>query len=151
MKQVLIASLLAAQVMTTPAFAASLEDHPAAAQSRSGAFAGARIRIGFGGRDHGKARAGLTLAPMSRSATADGVIQRRFAEGIEYGFRGNERAQLSIAGQLIEKRRLGAQDDKDEDDDDGGIPTWALVAGGVVIAAGVGLAIFIDAVNDASE
>ena len=35
--------------------------------------------------------------------------------------------------------------------DDGGVPTWALIVGGVVVVGGAGLLWFVDAMADSSE
>jgi hypothetical protein len=111
-----------------------------------GAFGGVRVRLPLDGDPrHRQLRAGLTVAPAIHSRTADGATRLRIGEGFEFGVRGREPARLSLAGQDV--RRLGVQGEED----DGGVPTWALVAGAVVIVLGAGLLVFTEAMNASSE
>ena len=147
MKKLMIATLVASQLLAAapPAAAAELDRHAA---PQMGAFGGLRVRLPLDGdRRERQLRAGLAIAPTMLSRTSDGETRLRIGEGLEFGVRGREPARLSLAGQDV--RRLGVQGDED-DDGDGGIPTWALVAGGVVIALGAGLLVF-DAMMDASS
>ena len=146
MKKLMIAALVAGQLLPAlPATAAELDRHVA---PQMGAFGGVRVRLRLDGdRSDRQLRAGLAIAPTTHSRTAEGATQLRIGEGLEFGVRGREPARLSLAGQDV--RRLGVQGDED-DDGDGGIPTWALVAGAVVIVLGAGLLVF-DALMDASS
>lgn len=140
MKRVLIASLVATQLSSSPAVAATIEDYAPAAQTRGGAFAGARLRVTLGGRDAGEARAGLTLAPLSESRAENGAPALRFADGVELGVRSGEPLSLSIAGapasRLVESpagptgRRLGVS-----------TIGWIAIGVGAVAATFFGLAI----------
>ena len=146
MKKLTIATLLAGQLSAaaTPAMGAELDRHAA---PQMGAFGGVRVRLPLDGdRRDRQLRAGLAVAPTVLSRTGDGETRLRIGEGLEFGIRGREPARLSLAGQDL--RRLAVQG---EDEDDGGIPTWALIAGGVVVVLGVGWLVFEDAMNDASE
>lgn len=116
-----------------------------------GAFAGARLRIALGGnRNQPKLRAGLTFAPTLHYRDYQGTADINFGEGLEFGHRSGHRLSLSAAGQDIGAPRHGAAQ-ADQKDGGGGLPDWALIAGGVVIAAGVGGLLFFDALDDASE
>jgi len=146
MRIMLIAALVAAPLTNTAAAAATLEN-AGPLHTQTGAFAGARVRIGFGGRESGKMRAGLTLAPTRSGAYQDGRLVTAFGDGMEFGF--NQRALgLSVAGQRIDGDRLGADSEKKRKR---GIPTWALVIGGGLAAVGIGLAVWADAISDNSE
>ena len=148
MKTMTMTALIAGQLMTsaTPAIAGTF---PVAETHQAGAFGGVRVRVALdGARNERRVRAGLTLAPTLHSQTVEGGVQRqlRIGEGLELGVRGRDRVQLSLAGRDV--RRLGAQEG---DEDDGGVPTWALIVGGVVVVAGAGLLWFVDAMADSSE
>jgi hypothetical protein len=145
MKKLMIAALLAGQLLpaAAPAAAAELDRHTA---PQMGAFGGLRLRLPLDGdRRDRQLQAGLAIAPTTHSRTADGETRLRIGDGLEFGVRGREPARLSLAGQDV--RRLGVQGEEDED---GGVPTWALVAGGVVLVLGAGLLVF-DALMDASS
>lgn len=120
-------------------------------QREIGAFGGFRLRIALGGYpSQPKVRGGLTLAPTLHSLDRQGVVELKFGEGLELGYRSGHRLSLSAAGQDIGgHRRAGAQ--ASQEDNEGGLPDWALIAGGVAIALGVGGLIFYDALKDASE
>ena len=150
MKYLTIAAFVTAQVLATtqPAFAAEFAENRT---HHMGAFAGFRLRMPLDGNaQQRQVRASLALAPTMHSRAMNRESRLRIGEGLEFGRRGHEPVRLSIADQDL--RRLGAQQgDEDTGDDDDGIPTWVWIAGGVVVAAGVGLALFVDAMNDASE
>ena len=155
MKVILIAALVLAQLPLAPLGAASIEDAPAADRQQMGTFAGARFRVPFGGESTGRARIGLGVAGVARSRSFDGRSEMRFAEGAELGF-SKRGLGVSIGGSPVTSR-LGAQESEDQEESGKkkrGPSTWGIigmVAGGVLIAGGIGLALFVDAVNDASE
>jgi opacity protein-like surface antigen len=144
MKKLVATAALAAQFMSGPAVAASLQPVEFGA-ARSGAFAGARLKLPIGGREPGQMRAGLGIGPMLSAQGTDGRIRTSFGDGLEFGMRESSPARLSIAGRSLDEIRLQADGKK------GGVPTWALIAGGVVIAVGIGAAVSIDRINDASD
>lgn len=122
-----------------------------AEQYETGAFAGARLRIALGGnRNQPKLRAGLTFGPTLHHRVNQGAADINFGEGLEFGHRSGHRFSLSAAGQEIGGNRNSA-DQADQEDGEGGLPDWALIAGGVVIAAGVGGLLLYDAMLDASD
>lgn len=124
-----------------------MRDVAGAVQFEPGIFAGFRLRIALGGnRNQPKLRAGLTLAPTLHHRVNQGAPEINFGEGLEFGHRTGHRFSLSAAGHDIDTRRLGA-----DGDNENGLPDWALIAGGVVIVAGVGGLLFFDALRDASE
>lgn len=142
MKKLIIASLATAQTLSAapPAFAAA----PDAVEMRQmGAFAGLRLRVPLDDHSGRHARVGLTVAPAMLSRTADGEARSRIAEGIELGFRGGRPLSLSLAGRDLHGGRLGAADGGDG----GGVPTWALVAGGVVLVLGGAYLWFSEAID----
>lgn len=109
MKSMAIAALVAAQIMVSaqPAMAAGFGDDKAGASSQQAAFAGARLRVSLDGKGAKKARAGLTVAPVLHSRQADGSTKIRFGEGVEYGFAGGKKAELSLAGRPISQVAQG--------------------------------------------
>ena len=143
MKKNIAAALVAAQLAAAPAVAASLAPVETLG-SRGGAFAGARLRIGIGGRESGQVRAGFGIAPLRSAQALDGRIRTSFGDGVEFGIRGKSAPRLSFAGRSVDEIRLQA-------DGKGGVPTWALVVGGVVIALGIAAAVFIDRLEAASD
>ena len=148
MKAMTMTALIAGQLMASasPALAGSF---PPAESHQAGAFGGVRVRLPLdGARSERRVRAGVTLAPTLHSQSVEGGVQRqlRIGEGLELGVTGRDQVRLSLAGRDV--RQLGAQEG---DEDGGGVPTWALIAGGVVVVAGAGLLWFVDAMNDSSE
>lgn len=143
MKKLIIASLAAAQTLSAapPAFAAA----PGALELRQmGAFAGLRLRVPLdAGPRQQQVRVGLAVAPAMLSRTAEGEARTRIGEGIELGFRGERSLALSVAGQDLRRVRAQAA----EGDDGGGVPTWALVAGGVVLVLGGAYLWFSEAID----
>jgi hypothetical protein len=129
-------TLLAGQLLAAaePVMAAELTGD---GDQRMGAFGGLRVRLPLGGQaSERQLRAGLTLAPVLHDRLAGGEPRLRIGEGLELGLRGRAPMRLSIAGQDV--RRLAAR----ESGDDGGIPTGALIAGGLVLVA-LGSVIFV--------
>ena len=127
MRKLLIGALIAGQALggTAPAFA---QGFASAQETRTGAFAGVRIRMPFGGASREPLRAGLAFAPAVRTETQDGRVRTRIGEGLEFGLRGREPAQFSIAGRNF--RQLNAQGEGGRR----GIPTGVWIAGGLVLA-----------------
>ncbi|HET9429174.1 MAG TPA: hypothetical protein VFO69_12525 [Allosphingosinicella sp.] len=98
MRKLTIAGVLAAELLAAaqPAVAADL----VSAQAHdAGLFAGVRVRLSLDGETRSqRIRAGVALAPTLRSRSATGEVRTRFGEGLEFGVRGREPLQLSIAG-----------------------------------------------------
>lgn len=151
MKIMVMTALLCAQVaaVAAPARAAAIEDGSASARQSVSAFAGARLRVELGGRAS-KTSAGLALAPLGRSVGADGGVRFQFGEGVGLASVDGRAPALSVAGQSMKQLRAAWQSDG-ADEDDGGVPTWALVAGGVLVAVVVAGALYVDAGNDATD
>jgi len=120
-------------------------------QREMGAFGGIRLRVALGGnRSQPKVRGGLAFAPTMHSRANQGAAEVHIDEGLEFGHRSGRRLSLSAAGQDIGGSRPGVARAGEEDGDDG-VPDWALITGGVVIAMGIGGLLFFDALEDASE
>jgi len=98
-----IASLIATQLVATPAVAAELHSDRSSGMTETGTFTGARIRLPVGGdARRERLRAGLVMAPTLRSEQAGGRIATRVGEGLELGFGGNRRGlALSVAGRPL--------------------------------------------------
>ena len=108
MKKLLIASLLSAPVLgsATPLIA---QDFSASREIETGGFAGARVRIPFGGSARGEPiRAGLTFAPTVRVDYSDGRSRTRIGDGLEFGIAGNEPIRLSLAGRPVSQLVQGS-------------------------------------------
>ena len=153
MKNYVLAGLVAAQsiVAAPPAAAAAFEEM---ATVQTGTFAGARMRISLGGRQHDrKLRAGLTIAPMVRSQTISGEARTRVGEGLELGFAGERSLAFSLGGRPVGRLLSGGR--KSEDDKRLGISTGGYVAigaGVIVLAAGaVVLGVVISHSDDAPD
>ena len=114
-------------------------------QVRAGAFAGARLRIALGGKNHGRARAGLTFAATQQVRAADSRQTMRFGEGFELGLASGERPAVRLGGM-----RLTADLGDRVGDDRLGVSTIgaAGIAGGVIVA---GLVIYALAVRNSSD
>ena len=127
MRKLLIGALIVGQALggAAPAFAQAFAP---AQETRAGAFAGVRIRMPFGGASREPLRAGLTVAPTMRTETQDGRVRTRIGEGLEFGLRGSEPAQFSIAGR--NSRQLNAQGEGGRR----GVSTGMWIAGGLVLA-----------------
>lgn len=146
MRILTIAALIGAQLLaaTQPAMAAQLE---AAGDQRIGAFGGLRVRLPLGGEPGGRQlRAGLTLAPTLHGRLANGETRLRFGEGLELGVRGREPIRLSLAGRDV--RRLAARDDGEGRR---GVPTGALIAGGLVLVTIAGVVFIAIALENADD
>lgn len=146
MKKLLAAAVLSASALS-PASAASgadIEDGRTADPAAFGAFAGARLRLPLGGGDSPKAGLALTNVRFDNSGV------RRFSKGVELGFSGAGKLQLSIAGQRLD--RLGMQPaGRTPEGQRLGVSTVGWVAIGVGVAAVVGGLLFLDAVRDSSD
>ena len=135
------AGLMAAQ----PCLAAELE--PIGASRHSGVHAGlyARLPLGPRGRTSEEPRAGLSLGAthLYRGAAASDGERRVQVNMVDLGMFSSGRPSLLVGGrQLVDSRgRLRVQGDEE---DGGGIPTWAIVAGGVVLAVGVGYLVLLE-------
>jgi len=139
MKKCVLAGLTAAQMIVAaqPAAAATLQE---GASVQTGTFAGARIRLSFGGRQQDRElRAGLTLAPTLHTQSISGVTRMRIGEGLELGVTGERPLALSLAGRPVSRLLPGTGK---PGDDKLGLSTGGKAAIGVgvalVVAAGAG-------------
>jgi hypothetical protein len=147
MKMIAAAALVAAQLAAAaPARAAELLDTAGTAQSRTGAFAGARFRVELGGKSDGKARAGLTVAPLRQSRSSEGETKLRFGEGLEFGTASGERSGVRVAGHRLAPGAGLA----DADDRRLGVSTIeaAAIVGGVIVAGFLVVALAFRSDND---
>ena len=120
-------------------------------QREMGTFGGFRLRIALGGSRHQpKVRGGLTVAPSLHGRDRQGEANINIGEGFELGFRSGQRISLFAGGQDIGGHRRTLAQARQQDGEEG-LPDWALVAGGVIIALGVGGLVFYKALDDASE
>ena len=144
-KIALILSTLCLQVATTPALqAATLDDASPAAynsQVRTGAFAGARIRLAVGSQTREpRLRAGFSFAAMQSGQTRRGASFTRFGEGLEFGVNSrNSQPHMSLAGYSLTSERLGAADGVNAAGKKKGLSTPATI--GIVIGGAALLAL----------
>ena len=106
MKKLLIAALVAGQVLTTaaPAFA---QNYAPVRETETGMFSGVRLRVPFGGAAREPVRAGLAFAPTTRTEHQDGRVRTRVGEGLEFGMVGREPMQFSVAGTPVNRLAQG--------------------------------------------
>jgi hypothetical protein len=102
MKKLLIAALVAGQVLATAA-PASAQNYSPVRDVETGTFSGVRVRVPFGGTAREPVRAGLTFAPTVRAEHLDGRVRTRIGEGLEFGFNGRGPAQFSLAGTPVNR------------------------------------------------
>lgn len=140
----IICTALCIPLMATPSTgrAASIDDGGGShAMARTAVFAGPRLRLKLGGRERHRTRIVMTVAPVRSTERPDGRRALGIGDGLEMGISADRQPELMIAG-----HRLGASEGKR-----GGVPTWVLITGGVAIALGIGAAVFIDKLEDASD
>ncbi len=144
-KIALILSTLCLQVATTPALqAATLDDASSARQNsqvRTGAFAGARIRLAVGGQTREpRLRAGFSFAALQSGQTRRGASFTRFGEGLEFGVNSRDsQPHMSLAGYSLASERLGAADGVNAAGKKKGLSTPATI--GIVIGGAALLAL----------
>lgn len=133
-------SIGVALLTATPTWAGPV-DEVGPAHGRAGGFAGARMRLTLGGAERAPLRAGLALTSTRTLQRADGRARTIYGDGIEFGFAGDKFATLSVAGRPVghdgSRRNLSTG------------ATIALIGGGVLLVAGVGL-LLLDARADAA-
>jgi len=138
MRKLLIAGLVAGQVVATaqPALAAELHPDRPGMPNQVSAFAGARLRVPLGGGKE-KPRAGLALTSTLRSG-ATGEL--RFARGAELGLAGGESSvRLTLGGMPVSRLVQGRSG---PDGRKLGVSTLGWVAIGVGALAVTYLALF---------
>jgi hypothetical protein len=137
MKLLVAAALCAAQLAGTANAAGFEADRSVVAQQR-GTFAGARLRVPFGGRDAGHARASLGFAPVARTRLGSGAERLRFGEGVELGLRANEPVELRLGGASLASRLSAVPEEEARRRQD---KTGKVILKGVAVAAIVGVAV----------
>jgi opacity protein-like surface antigen len=136
MKLLIAAALVAAQLTPAAAGAAELPRDASVTAQQRGTFAGARLRVPFGGREAGRARAGIAFTSVDRSRLAGGGERLRFGEGVELGFRAGEPLKLRLGGASLSER-LGAADGAGHKRDS----TGKVILKGVAVVAIIGVAV----------
>lgn len=154
MKTLVITAVIAGQIglAAQPALAATIEDQRAS-QQQVGTFAGARLRLTLGGEKAARPGLGLGVAGVTQSRAPDGETRMHFSDGVQLGYSSDRRLGLMVAGKSLKAHKAALQSDQEDDDGDG-ISTlgWVgIIAGGVLIVGGIGVALLADAMNDASE
>jgi len=154
-KFAVILSTLCLQVATTPALqAATLDDASSAnhnSQVRTGAFAGARIRLAVGSQTREpRLRAGFSFAALQSGQTRRGASFTRFGEGLEFGVNSRDsQPHMSLAGYSLASERLGAADGAGGESKKGhGLRTAAFIIGGVLVAGAAGALILLTSINE---
>lgn len=74
--------------------------------------------------------------------------QYRAADTLRFDFVPQERAQFSLAGQPVATHYFDARLAAAEEGEGGGVPTVALVAGGVLLAVGLAYLVALDRIAD---
>jgi hypothetical protein len=143
MKKLTIAALVAAQLASVaPAPAADLIDTREQESTRTGSFAGARLRISLDREPRERVRAGLTIAPTTQSVRADGATRLRIGEGLEYGVTDRRGPALALAGRPV--REL-AEGPRGPDGQRKNVSTlgWVAIGVGVVVVGFVGFSLWV--------
>jgi hypothetical protein len=141
MKKLTMVALVAAELASVaPARAADLIDTAAGDSTRTGSFAGARLRVSLDGISPERVRAGLTLAPTVHNLH-DGAARIRIGSGLEYGLSDRRGPELSLGGRPV--REL-AQAARVQDGGRQNVSTvgWVAIGVGVVLVAAVGYGIW---------
>ena len=99
MKRFVTVAVIATQ-LAVPAAAAPL-DASQGADSRMGAFFGARLRISLDAQPRERIHAGVGVAPTLRMTGIDGARRSRIGEGLELGLSESGASGLAFAGQPI--------------------------------------------------
>lgn len=150
MKKLLIACLLTTQALAIPSVsAATFDDQPTTVATSHGTFAGLRFNIPLGG-DEPEPRIGLAVAPMQQSEASDGSRGLRFSQGLEFGLASDGQPDFRLAGRPISKMGVA----EEQDDEDGGISTLGIigiVAGGLLVVSGIGLAVLAHEISQHQE
>jgi hypothetical protein len=143
MKFVTLGALIAAHIACA-AQAAELPREPSTEATRVGTFAGARMRVPLGATKE-KPNAGLAFTATQRTGDT-GTL--RFSKGMELGFAGRDKVQLSLAGRHVSQLRQGAEGPNGRKH---GFSTtgWVILGASAVIIIG-GVLIF-DYLGDQSE
>ena len=104
-RMLVIAAFVAGQLgaSAAPALAADLVNDGAAAGTRTGAFAGARLRVSLDPEPRERVRAGLAFAPTARALRSDGGSRLRIGEGVELELSGREAPQLTFGGRPVDR------------------------------------------------
>jgi hypothetical protein len=115
------------------------------AESRTGAFVGARFQIPLGGKAISKPRASLAIAPAFRRTSSNGEVRSAIGEGAAFNF--GSRPSLTLMGvradRLLEFHSSGDLDtDQKQGISQGG---WIAIGVGAVL---VGAAIYAYTVYD---
>lgn len=148
--------VIASQLSLAPVAQAASLDHPSfAPPTRTGAFAGARIRLPLGGREvKRKVRMGFAFTSLQVTHRNTGMRSYRYAEGVEFGFTGSEaQPRLRIGGHALGPTGLNAAEDEQSEKKGGRstLGTVGIIAGGLLLVGGIGVLVLNDALDDASE
>ncbi|MBV8687800.1 MAG: hypothetical protein JOZ90_05745 [Alphaproteobacteria bacterium] len=106
MRKVMIAALIAGQAATVApaAGAAELGREEVVTGQQRGTFAGARLRVPFGGSEAGRPRAALAFTPIDRTRLSGGGERLRLGEGVELGLKAGEPVKLRLGGATMAER-----------------------------------------------
>ncbi len=152
----IIASIAIAALLSTPVHAqhmradAPLPPAVGATPVERGVAAQVGVTLRFGGARAERAALHISAGPDLR--LADGQRwsggQYRAADTLRFDFVPQERAQFSLAGQPVATHYFDARLAAAEEGEGGGVPTVALVAGGVLLAVGLAYLVALDRIAD---
>ena len=135
----ILATLIVAAVVATPAYAGDWRDHPASVQP--GVFVGAKLRLSLGGKGDSRPTAALALAPTQSRISGEGMVKTNIGEGLALNFGAVRQPTLTLAGVRAD-RALGLTSGTTPPDETKlGMSDGAKIAVGVVAAvvAGAGV------------
>lgn len=147
--QKITAFLVGVSTLAAPLAAAQPQDMPM--DARPGTFIGTRIKVPLGASRTARPHAELAFAPTLTRTTAQGMAQTRIGEGLALNFGSSAKPTLTLAGVRADSAFQPRRQSTDPSGRKLGLSTGVVIAGGVLIAAAVGFALFYDAAVDNTE
>jgi len=144
-----LALLVTAATLAAPVHAAPLE--MSAGDVRPGAFAGVRLNVPLGGSKAARPRTELAIAPTLSPTSADGMTTTRIGEGVALTVGERHKPMLTIAGVRADTALGLRSEGQPNADHKLGLSTGWVIAGGVLVAAGVYFAIIYKEAVDNTE
>lgn len=150
----IVGFLVSAATLAGPLHAAPLQmsaGEVSAGEVHAGAFAGLRLRVPLGASRAPQPRAELALAPTLTRASIDGIRTTRVGEGLGLSIAERTKPKLTIAGIRADTALGLRSEDHTSPDRKLGISTGWVIAGGVLVAAGIYFAVLYKEAVDNTE
>ena len=141
--------LVTAATLAAPVHAAPLD--LSAGDIRPGAFAGVRLNVPLGGSGTARPRTELAIAPTLSRTSANGMTTTRIGEGMALTIGERHKPMLTIAGVRADTALGLRSQGRSNADHKLGLSTGWVIAGGILVAAGVYFAIVYKEAVDNTE